>query len=449
MRSDRLIPKATLVALSLVSTSCNIAHKFEEIFSVRESQPQLFKAKDGDYFPEFIKTFFPGATKFAGDYPTLSLAKDDIRLIEVRPLSPNSSKRVSESNLSWSADGAYLGYEVVARNKRHIKVKNLVGDYSRELAVLPNRKHDFLDGMLSEGVISYNAGLQWASTSVRYAFMSNGGVGEYNVYVGSIGKGERSVARSPTKDGYATWNPRKNELAFVSARTGKGDIYLITPDDGEISRLTFSDHVDLFPSWFDNGNRIVFSSGGSFNHDLWLVERDADTNRWHKPFPFTAWREDELKPVVSPDGRFVAFYASEGITSSGRPDRWNLIVVPYIEGKTYRQYELERSIVAEDIIVDINSGPAWSPDSQKVFFIKHDAKKFNPIHGYHLFSGRLYEFDTNTKMNRDLMISRLGILSFRAQSGVWDKVYLALTNQGLQLQANKGRQNGRIHYIAR
>jgi hypothetical protein len=37
-------------------------------------------------------------------------------------------------------------------------------------------------------------------------------------------------------------------------------------------------------------------------------------------------------------------------------------------------------------------------------------------------------------MNRDLTISRLGVLSFRAQVGVWDRVFIALTNQGIQIQ---------------
>ena len=37
-------------------------------------------------------------------------------------------------------------------------------------------------------------------------------------------------------------------------------------------------------------------------------------------------------------------------------------------------------------------------------------------------------------MNRDVVISKYGVLSFRAQDGVWDRVFVALTNQGIQLQ---------------
>ena len=63
-----------------------------------------------------------------------------------------------------------------------------------------------------------------------------------------------------------------------------------------------------------------------------------------------------------------------------------------------------------------------------------------------MFSGQRYFFKTGTKMNRDILMSKLGILSFRAQSGVWDRVYLALTNQGLQLQDSADSLQGKIHY---
>ena len=49
-------------------------------------------------------------------------------------------------------------------------------------------------------------------------------------------------------------------------------------------------------------------------------------------------------------------------------------------------------------------------------------------------------------MNRDILVSRLGVLSFRAQVGVWDRVFLALTNQGSQLQKQTYARS-KIHYM--
>src|SRR5690606_7998423 len=116
----------------------------------------------------------------------------------------------------------YLGFEVIKDGMRRIMLKDLVGNYAKELRVIPKGQQNFLDGMVVRSAHSYNAGLRWSRDSTRYAFMSNGGVGEYNIYVGAVGANEKTVARSPTKDGYATWSPSTNEIAFVSGRSGNG-----------------------------------------------------------------------------------------------------------------------------------------------------------------------------------------------------------------------------------
>lgn len=419
----------TIFFVFLDSCSLNLKNPLDqfEFFSKKSS----FKARDGNYFPSYIANFFQKSIQFEKDHPSLLIAKKDILVIDVRPLTKDQLK-VNESNLSWSSDGIHLAYEILDQKKRHIKVKNLLGDFSKDLAVVPDIKEDFLSDMISKEVISYNAGLSWSSHSDKYAFMSNGGVGEYNIYIGSVGQKEYSIAKSPTKNGYATWNPVSSELAFVSARSGKGDIYLVDAKTEEIQRLTFSDKIDLFPCWFYDGSKIIFSSGSSINHDLWVIVKDENSGKWHKPFPVTNWEEDELKPMVSLDGKKIAFYASRKSSFASKDVIWDLVIVPYIEGKTWISEEIKRFIVAEDVVVDINTGPTWTSDSQKVFFVKNDFKNFNPIYAYDLKSMRLKKVETRTKMNRDLMLSRHGVLSFRAQEGVWDRVYLALTNQGEQ-----------------
>jgi len=91
----------------------------------------------------------------------------------------------------------------------------------------------------------------------------------------------------------------------------------------------------------------------------------------------------------------------------------------------------------KNVIVDLNTGPAWSPDGQKLLFVKKDPQRFNPIHMYDLAKGQESMIKTGTKMNRDILMSPLGVLSFRAQVGAWDKVFIALTNQGRQLQPQR------------
>ena len=112
-----------------------------------------------------------------------------------------------------------------------------------------------------DAISSYNAGLRWSEDSTRFSFMSNGGVGEYNIYVGAVGSEEKIIAKSDSKEGFAAWNPSKSEIAFVSSRSGNGDIYLVDAHGVGLERLSQDDNVDIFPDWFPNGNAIVTPVG--------------------------------------------------------------------------------------------------------------------------------------------------------------------------------------------
>ncbi len=406
-----------------------------------------FRASDGKYFPEFLLNFFPGAAHFSRELPRLESARSDMQLIEVKRLDERNPS-YNEANLSWSADGVYLSFESITANQRKILVKDILGNYVKELLVVPRGQGNFLDGMVARSIQSYNSGLSWSRDSTRFAFMSNGGVGEYNVYVGAVGSKEEAVAKSSAKDGYANWSPNSNELVFVSGRSGGGDLYLLDLARGDVQRLTTSSDVDLFPQWFPKGNRIVYSSGDALNHDILLLERNA-AGSWQQPVRLTRWQRDDLRPTVSPDGKWVAFYADSGEADKYSEERrWNIYVIPLTEGtpRTFEDWALAGMKVAEDVVVDLNTGPAWSPDSRKLFYVKRDPNEFNPIYGCDLFSGRQYKFATGTRMNRDILVSRLGVLSFRAQVGVWDRVFLALTNQGVQLQSSQYAPS-KIHYL--
>jgi len=81
----------------------------------------------------------------------------------------------------------------------------------------------------------------------------------------------------------------------------------------------------------------------------------------------TSWAQDDLRPIPSPNGRYVAFYADSPLPGHDEQKIWNLHVIAYVKGKTYTAEELAKTIVASDVVVDLNTGPAWSPDSTKIF----------------------------------------------------------------------------------
>ena len=83
----------------------------------------------------------------------------------------------------------------------------------------------FWKALSSKNIHSYNSGLSWASNSPRF-FMSNGGVGNYDIFLGSLKKKEVPLIQHPSKDGYAKWSSDSKKIAFISSRSGNGDIYL-------------------------------------------------------------------------------------------------------------------------------------------------------------------------------------------------------------------------------
>jgi Tol biopolymer transport system component len=406
---------------------------------------QTFSAADGNYFPPAILLAFPKAAEFSRANPTVKLARSGIKIIETRPLSQSSAKSQNEANLSWSHDGNYLGFEITTFNQRKILLADLGGNYHKELSVMGNRKDNFLDGMVAAQTHSYNSGLRWASRGRRFTFMSNGGNGTYNIYVGTVGGREQAITSGSAKDGYASWNPATSEIAFVSSRSGNGDIYVVDSSSKATQRLSDSPAVDIFPEWSPDGNALAYSSGDSLRHEIIMVKR-SENGRWNRPTPLTSWNRDSLRPTFSPDGRLIAFYSEAGPSGDGSNVLWNLHVID-LNAKKIDDLRLStETIVARDVVVDLNTGPAWTPDGRRILYIKRSPDSFNPICVYDLYSGENLTLSTGTKMNRDLMMSRVGVLSFRAQEGAWDRVYLTLTNLGDQLQ-NRENVVSRIHYL--
>ena len=109
------------------------------------------------------------------------------------------------------------------------------------------------------------------------------------------------------------YSPDGRQLAFISSRTGNGDIYLLTLATGELKRLTFDDALDQLDGWSRDGRWIYFSSTsrdiGGLN-DLYRVSANGGT-----PMPVSADRyTNEFFGAPSPDGKTLAFSA-RGIAS--------------------------------------------------------------------------------------------------------------------------------------
>src|SRR5438309_1191778 len=84
------------------------------------------------------------------------------------------------------------------------------------------------------------------------AFVSGGDIWE----VPARGGEARLLISHPANESRPLYSPDGKRLAFTSARTGNGDIYLLTLATGELTRLTFDDAPESVTGWSRDGKWI-------------------------------------------------------------------------------------------------------------------------------------------------------------------------------------------------
>jgi tricorn protease len=117
----------------------------------------------------------------------------------------------------------------------------------------------------------------------------------------------------PANEARPLYSPNGQELAFISNRTGNGDIYVVTLASGDLRRITFDDAFDQLDGWSRDGRWLYFSSSsreiGGLN-DVFRVSATGGT-----PMQVSADRyTNEFYSAPMPDGSGVAFTA-RGISS--------------------------------------------------------------------------------------------------------------------------------------
>ncbi len=195
------------------------------------------------------------------------------------------------------------------------------------------------------------------------AFVSGGDIWT----VPAAGGEARLLISHPAYDSRPLYSPDGTRLAFMSTRTGGGDIYILTLATGQLKRLTFDDVPEQLDAWSRDGRSIYFSSGTkdvNGMNDIYRVGVDGGT-----PMAVTADRfVQEYWSAPSPSDPNTIAFTGKGRTVS---DWWrkghahideSQIWLVHFAGETPR-YEQITKDDAKD------AWPMWSGDGKTLYYI--------------------------------------------------------------------------------
>ncbi len=151
-------------------------------------------------------------------------------------------------------------------------------------------------------------------------------------------------------------------IVFSGDRDGDFDIWAMRPDGTGITQLTTGAARERSPSVSADGSRLVYSVGREPDRDIYLI----DWNGTGRPQRLTYDKADDLDPVISPDGRHIAWVSDR--TRTGHRH----IFVMSDERDGFRESDA-RDLTNEPLTTGNNSQrPSWFPDSTRIAFQTND-----------------------------------------------------------------------------
>jgi tricorn protease len=193
------------------------------------------------------------------------------------------------------------------------------------------------------------------------AFVSGGDIWT----VPAAGGEARLLVSNPATESRPLYAPDGKRLAFVSTRSGNGDIYVLNMESGTVERLTWDDGLDELSAWSRDGKYLYFSSTSrdiAGMRDVFRVKASGGT-----PVSVSANRYvNEYFAAPAPDGKSVAFAARgfgshqwwrKGHSHLDESELW----LEHTSSKASYQQLTERG--AKQL------WPLWSADGKTLYFV--------------------------------------------------------------------------------
>ncbi len=334
--------------------------------------------------------------------PIFLAAMLPVALAGARPISPAYEGNCQTP--AWSPDGGRLAYEVNYHDRKVVELyiyEPGKGD-PRQVTPLSRGSSNMTAGFSTAGAESVTHEASWAPANIgRFVYSASTSNKDYDVFIDQAGP----VAPALGADGGAKWSPDGRWIAFTSARSGQGDLYLLDTHriESPPKQLTSDpESAELFASWSPHSFSLVYVGHNPTGDSIYIVEHVEN------PVPklLVDWKGTQTRPSFSPDGSRVAFYSNHQ-----DPDRFDL----YIMTLGSKPYPLAQGVVMNA------GGPVWTPDSSEIIYVLDDDDRYDPVYAVPVTQpDKARRVETGTVGNGDLDVIE----------GTDGKTWMAISAQG-------------------
>jgi TolB protein len=156
------------------------------------------------------------------------------------------------------------------------------------------------------------------------------------------------------------WSPDGKTLAYCAERNGEFDIYTISVNGGEETRLTTTPGLDDGPDYSPDGKYIYFNSERTGIMQIWRMKTDGSEQEQITNNEYNNWFAHP-----SPDGKWIVFLSYEKDVKGHPPNKDVMLRLMYVE--TGEIQVLAKLFGGQGTI----NVPSWSPDSNNLAFVSY------------------------------------------------------------------------------
>jgi eukaryotic-like serine/threonine-protein kinase len=147
-------------------------------------------------------------------------------------------------------------------------------------------------------------------------------------------------------------SPDGRYIVFTSTRASSVDLWRINIDGGDPLRLT-RDMYSLNAAFSPDGRWVVFSSGARGPYRIWRVPVEGGQ-------PIGLFDKSSYRPVVSPDGRWIAVFYNDSVHPSNELYR-KIALFAFDGGEAVKIFEFSGNSTTRDIL-------QWTTDGRGLLY---------------------------------------------------------------------------------